>query len=323
MKTLFYILDIFIGLFSVILRRLFKGRKRPNWTFAMEFTQMSMQKTLSRSLGEKGTAWFRNIGVQSSKSFKKSRNIEYQNIIIQKIPVVWFTPNKVKSEKIILYLHGGGYVYNSTATYLAFLNDICLATQMKIISVDYRLGPEHPFPAAHEDVALIYEALLKDYAPENIVLMGDSAGSALCTSVMLHAKSNQLPMPNSAVLISPWVNPYAEEGSIIENSQFDIGDGRFLLDCADKYLNGKNKKHPSVAPIFANLSGFPPILIQVGTVEMLLNQCQALAQKAKSDGVKVQYTEYEDLFHTALIASREFPGCPESVAEIVDFVYKH
>jgi len=320
MKTLLYILDISGGIFSRIFRIITKGKTRPTWNMAMELTQMSMRKTLSRSLGEEGTVWFRKIQSQSSKAFKKSPNIAYKTISIGDFTGTWLKPKNASSDKTVIYFHGGGYVYSSTETHLAFLNDLALAMKTNLLSVDYRLAPEHLFPTAHKDAFMAYQHLIKDISPEKVIIMGDSAGAGLCTGILLQCKENGISMPHSAVLISPWVNPYADDGSMDENGSVDIGDKYFLLDCADKYLKGKNKRDKLVAPIFVDLTGLPPMLIQIGTAEMLLDQSKALAEKAKTDGLTVQYTEYEDMYHTFLIASRSIKKSQEAMAEIVEFV---
>lgn len=320
MKTLNYTVDVLGGVFSTLVSRITKGKKRPTWNIPMELMQMSMQKALERTLEPDGIEWFRKLQTQSSKSYGKSLEIEYSTEMLNPISLHHFKPKNQNSDKTILFLHGGGYTFSSTSVYLAFLNDLVLASNTNLVSVDYRLAPEFTFPTAHTDAFEAYQHLLKTIPADKIVLVGDSAGAGLCTGILLQCKENNIEMPHSVALISPWVEPYAESGSVHKNGQVDISDKRFLLNCADQYLGGENKKHPYVMPVSADLSGFPPMLIQIGTAEMLLDQSEKLAKKAKSNGVNVQYTEYEDLFHTAIIANRNMTQTKAQMAELVHWV---
>jgi acetyl esterase/lipase len=320
MKTLSYTIDVLGGVFSTLFRIMTKGKKRPTWDIPIELMQMSMQKSLVRTLDADGIEWFRKLQTQSSKGFKKSPQIEYSSETLGDISLHHFTPKQIETDKTILFLHGGGYTFSSTSVYLAFLNDLVLATNSKLVSVDYRLAPEFTFPTAHNDVFEAYQHLLKTIPADKIILVGDSAGAGLCTGVLLQCKENNIEMPYSVALISPWVDPYAEGGSVDQNGNVDISDKYYLFNCADQYLKGENKEHPYVKPVSADLTGFPPMLIQIGTAEMLLDQSEALAKKAKADGVNVQYIEYEDLFHTALIASRNLKETKKQMAELIYWI---
>lgn len=323
MKMSLFILESLVGTFQTIFRRVTKGRKRPTWTLEMELTQMSMRLAINHSL-DWGKDWFRGFQDMSAKSFKKSPKIDYEKTHIADVLVEWFRYKEPKgTDKVIVYFHGGGYVYGNTDVYRGFLNDVVEMTETDVLSVDYRRAPEHPFPRAHDDAFAVVKSLMEgDFEAKQLILMGDSAGAGLCLGTLLSLKEAGMALPSATVLISPWVNPYADDNSIRENSSVDIGDRRFLVDCADKYLNGEHQKDPKVAPVYADLSGLTPMLIQIGTAEMLLDQSKALTEKAKQAGVNVQYTEYEDLFHNALIANRKFDACKKATEEIVDFVKK-
>lgn len=264
----------------------------------------------------------RNVQELSARAFSNDKAVFSEKVVLNEVKAEWFRPLKLSSDKVIIYFHGGGYVYGSSDTFRPFINRIAKNAETIVLSVDYRLAPENPFPSAHDDAFSIYQSVInhENYKPEQIVLMGDSAGGALCTGILLKLKEAKMEMPNAAILISPWVNPKAEGGSIINNDEYDIGGHPFLLDCADKYLQGADEKNPLVAPIYADLSGFPPILIQVGTAEVLLTQVRALKAKAESDKVKLTYTEYEDMFHTFLISNPNIPQSEAALKEILAYL---
>jgi len=253
----------------------------------------------------------------SAKAFRNDADIISKKITANGVPIERFENINLQSDEVILYFHGGGYVYGSTDTHRAFINRIANRTGKTVISVDYRLAPENPFPAATDDAFTVYNWLInsENYPSNNIILMGDSAGGTLCTSILFQLKKLNLQMPKTAVLISPWVQPYAEGESIDTNDEYDIGGQPFLIDCANRYLNNENVENPLVTPIFGNFSGFPPMLVQVGTCEVLLSQIRTFVEKGKAEKVDINYIEYEDMFHTFLISN---PNVPQSETALED-----
>jgi len=305
-KFLIYTFELFFHVIDSIIKRVLRGAKRPTWWLTTELSRKTMRRTLDHSLGW-GMHWYRNLQRISAKAFRNDADIFSSEISLHHCSMEWFGQSIKKQDKAILYFHGGGYVYGSTDTYRSFLNRLVKQTGTDVYSVNYRLAPENPFPAAVEDAKAAYQYLLKKISNENIILMGDSAGGALCTALMFEASQ----LPKAAVLISPWVEPLAEGDSIDTNDEYDIGGQPFLLDCANKYLQGQSEVNPLITPKLGDLSGFPPMLIQVGQCEVLLTQVQEFAAKAKGEGVDITYTEYEDMFHTFMVSN---PNIPQSIA---------
>jgi monoterpene epsilon-lactone hydrolase len=321
MRFIIYTFELLYAVVDSIIKRVLRGAKRPTWWLTTELFRKTMRKTVDHSLGW-GMEWFRNMEDLSSRVLKNDKTVFSEKSTLNNVSVEWFRPLKLNTNKVIIYFHGGGYVYGSSDTHRPFINRIVKGSGTVVLSVNYRLAPENPFPAAHDDALSVYKSILKigDYKPEQIILMGDSAGAALCTGTLLKLKVAKEEMPSSAVLICPWVDPKAKDNSIISNDEYDIVGLPFLMDCADKYLQGMYEKNPLVAPVYADLSGLPPMLIQVGTAEVLLTQVRALKAKAESDKVKLIYTEYEDMFHTFIISNPNIPQSEAALEEILEYV---
>jgi acetyl esterase/lipase len=321
MRFIIFTFELLYAVVDSIIKRVLRGAKRPTWWLTTELSRKTLRRTTDHSLGW-GMEWYRNVEELSSRVFKNDKTVFSEKIMLNEVSVEWFRPLKIRSDKVIIYFHGGGYVYGSSDTHRPFINRIAKGSGIVVLSVNYRLAPENPFPAAHDDALSVYQSLINtgDYKPEQIILMGDSAGAALCTGTLLKLKAAKKEMPNSAVLICPWIDPKADDNSIISNDEYDIIGYPFLLDCADKYLQGVYEKNPLVAPVYADLTGLPPMLIQVGTAEVLLTQVRKLKAKAESDKVEITYTEYEDMFHTFLISNPNVPQSEAALEEILAYL---
>lgn len=321
MRFIIYTFELLFIAISGVFQRIRRGAKRPTWQLGTELSQKTMRKTIDHSL-DWGMDWYRKLQELSTKSLKNDKTVHSKKEVLNDVKGEWFVPENAKMNQLIIYFHGGGYVYGSSDTHRPFINRVAKRLKVNVLSVDYRLAPEHSFPAAHDDAFSIYQSIInhKNYEPNQIVLMGDSAGAALCTGILLKLKEKKMAMPRAVILISPWVDPKAAGGSIIENDAFDIGGHDFLLDCAEKYLQGSNEKDHLVAPIYADLSGLPPVLIQVGNAEILLTQVRQLKDKIRGEEVKLTYTEYEDMFHTFLISAPNIAQSKTALEEIARFL---
>lgn len=191
---------------------------------------------------------------------------------------------------VILYLHGGGYVVGSPSTHAGLTGELARRARMRAVSVDYRLAPEHPFPAAVDDGLAAYRALLDAGTDAGrIVLAGDSAGGGLTIATLLAARQAGLPQPAAAAVFSPWVDLTLSGTSIhsmagIDPIFADVGD---LRPYVDRYLGDGDPALPLASPMLADLRGLPPLLVQVGAYELLLDDAIGLAARAGRDGVEV------------------------------------
>lgn len=215
----------------------------------------------------------------------------------------WAIPDGLTDEagagNTLLYFHGGGYVVGSTVSHRHIVSRIALAAKARVLSVDYALAPENPFPAAVKDGVKAYRWLLdQGQKPEQIALAGDSAGGGLAAATLLAAREEGLPLPAGAALISPWSDLTCATGSYETRAEADpmiLPEG--IRELANIYLTGADPRDPLASPNFGNLAGLPPLLIQVGDDEVLLDDSRNLAARAREAGVDVDLEVAPDMFH--------------------------
>jgi epsilon-lactone hydrolase len=233
----------------------------------------------------------------------------------------WLIPRNLASDnKVLLYLHGGGYVVCSPQSHRAITATLAVMLGWRVFVPDYRLAPKHPFPAAVDDAAAAYEWLLgKDCAPQDIALAGDSAGGGLVICTLLRLRQNQRPLPARAVCFSPWVD--LTGACNYRNAQscamFRSGD---IKAFAPVYLGTANAENPEASPVFGDLSGLPPLLIQVSSTELLFDDALRLHEKARSAGVQSTLSVYPGLPHVWQIFPGALPEAKLALQEAADFI---
>ena len=200
---------------------------------------------------------------------------------------------------VILYLHGGGYVAGSAATHRPITAALARLARRRVFSLDYRLAPEHPFPAALEDAVAAYEWVLsRGIAPGQVVIAGDSAGGGLTVATLLALRERGLPRPAGGVCISPWVDLTNSAPSYTSKAAVDpivTQEGIGLMTRA--YIGTGDPKQPLVSPLYADLRSLPPLLIHVGSDEVLLDDAVGLAERARAAGVDVKLEEWPAMIH--------------------------
>jgi len=225
-------------------------------------------------------------------------------------------------DRVLLYLHGGGYVIGSCNTHRALAAHIAMESYADLLLPEYRLAPEHPFPAALIDAVTAYRWLLEQgYPPEQIVLAGDSAGGGLAIAALLELRELGLPLPAAVVCISPLTDAAGRGESMTTNLHRDPWltpeSNRFLLT---HYLDGQSPRHPLISPIHAKLDGLPPLLIQVGSDEILLSDSLRLADVARASGVEVTLRIWPQMWHVFHLMTPALPEAEEAIHEIGVFV---
>lgn len=237
----------------------------------------------------------------------------------------WLVPERADGERVLLYLHGGGYVIGSAASHRGLASRIALACGFRALAVDYRLAPEHPFPAAVEDAAGALRWLVsRGYAPGKTVIAGDSAGGGLAVAAMLLLRDRGEPLPAAALLLSPWTDLEVTGESCRSARRKDpMLSPRILRDYARLYLQGKDPRDPLASPIHADLGGLPPMLIQVGTHEVLLDDSRRLAERARGAGVDVHLQVEEGMFHVWQYFTPFVPESREAVEKLAAFARRH
>ena len=223
----------------------------------------------------------------------------YKKIIVDKVPAEWILSNNTTSDSVFLFMHGGGYYRGSVETTRATAARISSVSNMRCLSIDYRLAPEHVFPAAIDDTYTVYKWLIKKgFLPKNIVVGGISAGGGLALALLLKLKEKNEPFPSGVVAISPWTDMTQSGKTMLTNAETDPIISKPYLDrMSEMYLAGVSSKTQLASPLFGNLEGLPQILIQVGSSETMLDDSRRFAEKAKISNVDVNYEVWEDMFH--------------------------
>lgn len=237
----------------------------------------------------------------------------------------WVTAESASDSRIVLYLHGGGYIIGSPRTHRPLMAELSQASKGRVLGLDYRLAPEHPFPAPVEDSVAAYRWLLNEgYDPARIAVAGDSAGGGLTVAMMVQARYLGLPMPGAAVCISPWVDMEGLGESMETRAAADPMVGKEnLLVSAKTYLGGSNPRAPLAAPLYADLRGLPPMLIQVGDAEVLLDDSTRLAGIAREAGVEVEMDVWDDMIHVWHLFAPILPEGKQAISQAGEFIKKH
>lgn len=238
----------------------------------------------------------------------------------------WIYYNKwVNPAKVILYFHGGGYATGGIETHRAFCSQLCKYSGAKLLLIEYRLSPENKYPAPIEDAVKAFQYLLNNgFNAENICFAGDSAGGGIAIGSIAYLRDNNMPIPASSVVFSPWLDLSASGNSHQNNSAIDpmlIYDG--LVFWANEYLGSASVDAAYASPIFHTLEKFPPLLIQVGSDELLLDDSTRLAQKAKAQNVNVTLHIFEKHFHVFQTFWRILPQAKKANKEAGAFIAKH
>ena len=234
----------------------------------------------------------------------------------------WISAPGATPDRVILYLHGGGYVVGSINTHRAMVSRIARASDARALAIDYRLAPEHPFPAAVDDTLAAYRWLLaQGCEPNKIVIAGDSAGGGLTLAALLAIREAKLPMPAGAVPISPWTDLEGKGESVRTRAARDVMvTQENLAHSAKQYYGSNDPKNPLVSPVHADFRGLPPMLIHVGDAEILLDDATRVAERAKSAGVKVDLEVWDDMPHVWHVFAKILPEGQQAIDKIGKFV---
>lgn len=239
------------------------------------------------------------------------------------VPAEWVTAPGA-TDRAILYLHGGGYVIGSIATHRDIAARISRESAARVLLAGYRLGPEHPFPAAVDDAVTSYRWLREQGIPAaNLAIAGDSAGGGLTMATLLALRDGGDELPACGVCLSPWVDLTQSGRSMIDRDALDPMVHKNTLDeMARMYLNGADASQPLASPLNGELGGLPPLLIQVGTSETLYDDSVRLAERARAAGNHVVFEPWEDMIHVFQSFSM-LPEAQRAVARIGEFVRTH
>ena len=249
-------------------------------------------------------------------------DIETERVGVNGVAAEWIWAPESDKRRVILYLHGGGYVIGSVRTHRVLLAHLARAAKARVLALDYRLAPETPFPGPIDDTVNAYQWLLSEgIEPANMAIAGDSAGGGLVVAALVALKSVGEPLPAAGVCISPWSDMESTGGSMMTNSESDPSVSKErLLKLAGIYLNGKNPQAPLASPIHADLTGLPPLLLQVGSIEVLLDDSTMLKEQAHKAGVSVQMEVWDDMPHVWHHYAPILPEARKAISKIGEFL---
>jgi len=234
------------------------------------------------------------------------------------VDAAWIGADGLRRDRAVLYFHGGGFQMGSIETHRALAAAIAAGAGCRVLSVNYRLAPEHRFPAPLEDALAAYEWLrASGIAARHIAVAGDSAGGGLAVSLMLSLKMRGIALPAAAALMSPWTDMEASGESFETRAAADPFHQRAMIKALAKtYLGGADPKDTLASPVRGDLSGLPPMLIQVGDRETVLDDARLLAERARSAGVEVRLEVWPEMVHVFQLYADAIAQGREAIAEI-------
>jgi monoterpene epsilon-lactone hydrolase len=238
----------------------------------------------------------------------------------------WIVPAAPAKDKVILYFHGGGFRLGSVSSHRDLIARISEASRCRVLAINYRLAPEHRFPAPLEDALAAYGWMLdRGLRPENVCVAGDSAGGNLVLGTIIGLRERGLPLPAVGVLLSPWTDLAATGESYISRAEVDpIHQRPMILALAKSYLGEHgDPRNPLASPLYADLKGLPPLLIQVGNRETVLDDSTMFADRARAAGVDVELQIWDGMIHVFQMFGAELSEARQAIGSIAGFLDRH
>ncbi len=257
-----------------------------------------------------------------ARLFRPPGRLAFQPIDAAGVRAEWILPSGEVDRRTLLYLHGGSFNAGSIETHRALAANLALALKARTLIIDYRLAPEHAFPAALQDCATAYEWLLaRPTPPGEIILAGDSAGASLVLSLLLDLRDRRRPLPALGVCLSPATDLTMSGASIKSNAAADLVlEEHNLHQSVEIYMRGADLRNPLASPLFADLHGLPALLLQVGSDEMLLSDATEFAERAKRAAVEVTLEIWPQMQHVWHFAASFVPEARMGIAAVASFV---
>ncbi len=241
------------------------------------------------------------------------------------VPCEWVMSDRSRANRVVLFYHGGGYMMGSPKSHRTLTSKLAEVAECRVLSVDYRLAPEDPFPAAVEDGVATYRWLLdQGYSVAEIGVSGDSAGGGLTIATLVSARDQGLPMPACAIPISPWADLTCQSETMKSRADVDpIVQPDSIGWTAETYLGGQRADTPLASPVYSDLAGLPPLLIQVGDYEVLLNDSRLLDQRAKAAGVDSTLEVWDEMFHVWHLYHSMMPEAEQAIVRMAEYLEAH
>jgi monoterpene epsilon-lactone hydrolase len=257
-------------------------------------------------------------------AFKPDISVKIEPVSINNIKAQWLIPLNLRKNRIIMYVHGGGFIAGSIKSHQDLATRIAIASDSRVLIFNYALAPENPFPKGLEDVKAVYKWLIEKYSDTTkISLIGDSAGAGLSLALLAGLLKKKLPIPACSILISPWIDLECKNTSMIENAPKDPMLSPAILKTTARLYTDKDLSNSSISPINNDFSGICPILIQAGEHEVLIDDSKILAKKLKKTGATVELEVWEDMFHVWHYFSKYLSEGRDAINNIGNFIKKH
>ena len=262
------------------------------------------------------------LGGKRAKNIPKDVGIE--RFKIGNIPAEWISVPEANEEIVFYNLFGGGYIMGTLESRRWIPYHVSRVTNLRCLNIEYRLAPEYPFPAALDDSINSYKWLIsKGFDPKKIIIGGESAGGGLAIATLLKLKEEKISLPAAGVLMSPWVDLTASGESIIRNQKFEPLILEGIKNMAKSYAQKESLSNPLISPVFADLKGLPPLLIQAGGIEALVDDSISLAERAKTAGVEVKLEIYENMTHVFQNFGEELSESRKAFVSVNEFIQKY
>ena len=255
------------------------------------------------------------------QALKKPEGVTVQEEIIAGIKSEWLIPEGTDRQKVVLYVHGGGYVSGSCLDHRGFVMKLARNTGVTHLVYEYRLAPEYPYPAALDDSVKVYEHLLDSgFRPENILMSGESAGGGLCLAILLALKDRGISLPVAAVAISPWTDLTCSSDSYRTKNRMSLAPLNSWNVFSAYYAGNNRADLPFISPLFGDLKGLPPLFINSGVDDELYEDGEKFSLKAKQAGVDVTFRAGTGQVHCYPLLAPLFPEATEAMKEICDYI---
>ncbi len=242
--------------------------------------------------------------------------------VIAGVPCEWLRIEPSRPARVLMYLHGGGYVSGGADSHRNLAWRLAEAASMSVLLVEYRLAPEHPFPAGLEDATACYRQLLEQgYGADDIAVGGDSAGGGLTLALLLNLKNLGLPLPDRGILLSPWLDLSMSGDSLVSNASSDVMlTPKALRTCAALYLGQRDSQAPLASPLFGDLRGLPPLLVHASTTEVLLSDAERLVHMVEAQGGDIQLSLWKKMPHVFQVFAGRIPEGQEAIRQLGEFL---
>jgi len=254
--------------------------------------------------------------------FKPLYRVQQAAETIDGIPGEWAVPPDPAVGRYILYLHGGYYYAGSISSHRSLVANIAVAARAKTLAIEYRLAPEHPFPAGLEDAVTAYRWMLANCGPNaQIIVAGDSAGGGLTLALLFVLRQRGIPLPAAGVCLCPWTDLACTGETLDSNAAADtMLDPRITRKSVAYYAGDNDPRNPLISPLYGEFKGLPPLLIQVGSKETLLADSTRLAERARADGTAVTLEIWEGMQHDWHFAASLIPESRKAIEHIGKFI---